>query len=133
MTLALRARRDDSYLERVGKLVPIEVNALAALALALLGLRAWHCWSAIIAVSGAVLAPVILYWDAARSAAAVPVAQYVLRALGFLAWALVLDARLASFLRIDPPLAAAIVLLLPMVGERLITIFNLTCSKPQET
>lgn len=120
MTLALRPHRDDSYLERVGKLVPIEVNALAAVALAVLGSRAWHGWSAVIVVSGAVLAPVILYWDAARNAVAVPVAQYVLRVLTFLAWALVLDAQLAGSIRLDSRLAAAIALLLPMVGERVI-------------
>ena len=120
MTLAIRPRHDDTYLERVGKLVPIEVNTLAAVVLAVLGSRAWHGWSAVIAVSGAALAPVILYWDAARSAAAVSLAQYVLRTLAFLAWALVLDARLAAFLRLDSRLAAAIALLLPMVGERVI-------------
>lgn len=120
MTLALHARRDDSYLERVGKLVPIELNALAAVALAMVGPRAWHAWSLVIAVSGVALAPVILYWDAARSAATVPAAQYVLRALGFLAWILVLDARLAGSLRIDPRLAAALALLLPIFGERVV-------------
>jgi len=50
----------------------------------------------------------------------VSLAQYVLRTLAFLAWALVLDARLAGSLRLDSRLAAAIALLLPMVGERVI-------------
>ena len=95
MSLAVRSHRrgDESYLERLNKLVPAEVLAPLVLVRTALGADGWPGWWTIAAAAGATLVPVILYWDAARAAALVPGAQYVVRTLVFVAWSAALSGR----------------------------------------
>jgi hypothetical protein len=124
MSLAIRPRRDDTFLERVAKLVPVEVLSLLLVPVAMLGPTAWAGWSLVSVGAGLVLVPVLLYLDAARAGARVAPLQYVVRSLVFLAWAGVLSAPFATWARIDARIAVACALLLPFVGERAISRGN---------
>lgn len=119
MSLAIRKR--DPFFERIAKLVPIDVLSLLLVPVTMLPPGTWPGWSLLSVGGGLVLVPVLLYWDAARSATQVSALQYVIRALVFVAWAVVLSAPFAGWLRVDPRIAMANALLLPLLGERTIS------------
>jgi hypothetical protein len=122
--MSLAIRRGDAFLERVAKLVPIDVLSLFLVPMTMLPPGSWRGWSPISVGAGLVLVPVLLYWDAARTATHAPVLQYVVRSLVFVAWCLVLSATFAAWVRLDPRIGVASALLLPLAGERAISRGN---------
>lgn len=109
---------DETRLERLVKLVPADVAGLYIPAIGLGSLTAWPWYALAIAIGGTLLVPILLYLDA-RPDEDVPVIQYVVRTLAFVAWAFLVSQPLAPWV-INPLVPALIALVLPVIGERLI-------------
>jgi hypothetical protein len=105
-----RGRAGESWLDVVAKLLPAEVMTLFAAAKALSPPKTWE-WALI--AMGAVLTPLVLWVDGRRAQQAAPGAQYVLRTLAFVSWALAV----APQPGVKSWITAIAVVLIPLIGS----------------
>lgn len=109
----------DSQLERLTKLVPADVIALYIPAISFGAFTTWRYYALAVTIAATALVPALLYLDARSSKEQAPPVQYIVRTLGFVAWAFVIGQPLAPC-QVNPVIPALIGLVLPVLGERLI-------------
>jgi hypothetical protein len=109
----------DSQLERLTKLVPADVIALYIPAISFGAFTAWRYYALAVTIAATALVPTLLYLDARSSNERASPLQYVVRTVGFLAWAFVIGQPLAPY-QVSPVIPALIGLVLPVISERLI-------------
>lgn len=110
---------NESRLERLVKLVPADVVSVYIPAIALGSLTTWRWYSLTITIAGTLLVPLLLLLDARSAKEPVPLVQYVVRTLAFVAWAFVISTPLGT-IGLSPVVPALIGLVLPLIGERLV-------------
>ena len=72
-----------------------------------------------VTIGATLLVPLLLWLDSHAASERVPLVQYVVRTLAFVAWAFVISQPLAPY-AISPVIPALLALLLPVIGERLL-------------
>jgi hypothetical protein len=109
----------ETQLERLVKLIPADVAALYIPAIGFGSLTTWRYYALAVTIGATVLVPLLLWLDSRAANERVPYVQYIVRTLGFVAWAFVISQPLAPY-TISPVAPALIALVLPVIGERLL-------------
>lgn len=109
----------ETQLERLVKLVPADVVILYIPAIGLGTLTTWPYYALAVTIGATVLVPVLLYLDARAANHRVPLPQYILRTLAFIAWAFVISEPLGHG-HVSAVIPALLSLVLPVFGERLL-------------
>lgn len=109
--------KGDDSLDIVVKLIPTEVVTLYLTALSFDNVENSRLAGPALLTIGTLLTPLVLFFVGRRSNQSVPLAQYVVRTLAFVAWAFAIGNPLAPMDPIEPWIPRFAILVIPLLGS----------------